>query len=210
MRKAIAVGIVLALASMILAAVPMKVSASSVTRITPSKGKVGNTAVIHGSELTGSSVVVKFGQSEAQDVKPLNDKAIKVTIPNRHATDPNPVKVTVTIDGASATGDLEFLYDPPGPEPAIEGVDPSEAQVGTIIGVTVIGTDFTTPQGREPNQIFLFGPETIQGIIVGSSTATSFKAEIPPAAIPGVYLIVAGFNDGSGASYPFTVFVLQP
>lgn len=210
MRKKIAVGLILALVTMTFAAIPMKVNAAEVTKITPSKGKVGNTAVIHGSALSGSGFVVKFGQSQVQDVKPLNDKAIRITIPNRHAIDANPVKVTVTIDGNPATGDLEFLYDPSGPEPIIESVYPPEAEVGAIIGLTVIGTDFMTPQGRMPDQVFLFGPETIQGFVIGEATATSFNAEFPPAAIPGIYLIVVGFSDGSGASHPLTLYLLPP
>ncbi len=200
MRRLIVIGLVLALVSVVFVAVPMNVGAATVDQITPSKGKVGKTAVIHGSELKGGTVVVKFGKSVAQDVTVLNDRTVKVTVPNRDALDPNPVKVTVTVDGVPAMGDLEFYYDPPGPEPLITGFDPTEVMVGIPFSVMIVGTDFMTPQGRVPDQVFLFGPGIVMGWVVGGVTATGFVAEFPAVAFAGYYLIVVGFSDGSGAS----------
>ena len=48
MRKAIAFGIALALVTMVFASMPTNVYAANVDSITPSKGTVGNVAVVHG------------------------------------------------------------------------------------------------------------------------------------------------------------------
>lgn len=202
MRKAVVVGVVLALVTMAFAAMPMEVSAPSVTRITPSKGMVGKTLVVHGSDLRGNNIVVRFGTAKAQEGEPINDKAIKVTIPNKNALDPDPIKVTVTVDGVSA-GEVPFSYKILGAEPAVTNYGHKQGKLGLQINVMIEGTDFTTPQGRKPDQIFLFGPETIQGIIDTSNvTATDFAAwfDLPPTKIPGVYLVVVGFSDGSGVT----------
>lgn len=199
MRKALAVGMALALVTVAFVAIPMKVNAPNITQITPSKGMVGKPTIIHGSQLKGNTVTVRFGEAEARDVKSLNDKAIKVTIPVKNALDPDPLMVTVTVDGVSA-GEIPFSYRIIGAEPVVKNFGPKQGKAGLPISVAVEGTDFTTPQGRKPYQVFLFGPETILGIIDDNTvTATSFTTEFWPAT-PGFYLIVVGFSDGSGAS----------
>ena len=94
------------------AVIPTNASATgpAVDRITPSKGKAGNPAVIHGSDLRGNTVVVKFGEDEVKDVKVLNPKTIKVTIPERDVTDPGPIFITVWLDGIPIPNELLFEY----------------------------------------------------------------------------------------------------
>lgn len=200
MKKACAILMGLTLIAMAFAALPVEVNAPSTEKITPSKGKVGQTVVIHGSGLKSASTAVKFGSSPASNVEAVNNKTVKLTVPNRNALDPNPVQVTVTVDGVPAAGDLLFFYDPPGPTPLITDFDPTTAEVGMPITIFICGTDFTTPQGRMPAQIFLFGPTTIEGIVVGSATETNFTAEFPATTEKGVYLLIVGFSDGSGAN----------
>lgn len=202
MREAVAFGVVLALITIVFATVPMRVSAPIITKITPSKGMVGKPAIIHGTDLRGSTLVIKFGRSEAQEIESLNDKAIKVTIPNKDARDPDPLTVTVTVDGVPA-GEVPFSYKIIGAEPVVKNYGPKQGTAGLPVNIVIEGTDFTTPQGRKPDQIFLFGPDTIQGMVDATSvTAASFIAgfDLPPSAILGSYLVVIGFSDGSGVT----------
>ena len=62
-----------------------------------------------------------------------------------------------------------------------------------------------TPQGRQPDHIYLAGPSFHVGTITGGATATSFTAIFPPTPDQGVYLIIVGFNDGSEASISFII-----
>ena len=197
MRSAMAMMIIMMLAAGVLAE-PAK--AATVDKITPSKGKVGRTVVVHGSGFKAGPVTVKFGQSPAEGVKTLDDKKIKVIVPEKNVLDPNPVKVTVTVAGVPALGDAEFLYHAPGQEPVIESVEPESTIVGQPFAIKVTGSDFTTPQGREPNQVVLVGPETVWGTVVSIESATCFVAEFPPVAIVGDYTLLVGFSDGTEAT----------
>lgn len=190
----------LALFAMVLTVVPLNASAPSVRSITPSKGKVGNTAVIHGEGFQGGTVTVKFGSAAVQDMDIPNDKTIKVTIPNRDARDPDPVTVTVTVNGVPA-GESPFSYKIIGPEPQIISFVPLSVPAGIEFSLEIVGTDFTSAQGRMPDQVLLIGLETIWGWIIPESvTETSFATEFPATTLAGDYEIVVGFSDGSGAS----------
>jgi len=201
MRRIVVVLMVLALVAATFAVLPLNVAAPSVTEITPKKGKVGQNGIIHGQGLGGGDIKVKFGSAgvAAENVQGLNDKAIKVTVPLKSALDPNPVKVAVTVDGVPVEGDIWFLYDPPGTPPVVTGIDPPSVQEGEPFTLLVTGTDFTTPQGRVPYEIFLVSSaHLISGMIdVGSVTETSFRATFLPAEV-GVYKPVVGFSDGTG------------
>lgn len=111
MRRMLTMGVVLVLLLMILAVAPANAAAANVGKITPSKGKAGRSVVIHGSGLKGQTVEVKFGDVPGSDVRARNGKTIKVTVPEKDATDPDPiVLVTVIVDGITAEGDLIFEY----------------------------------------------------------------------------------------------------
>lgn len=112
MRKIAALGIALLMIMLAIAVIPINASAAgpTVDKITPSKGKAGNPAVIHGKDLRGNVIVVKFGDVPAKEVKVVNPKIIKVTIPEKDATDPDPIFVTVEIDGIPIPEELWFEY----------------------------------------------------------------------------------------------------
>lgn len=190
----------MALSALVLTVMLRNVTAPSVRSITPSKGRVGNTAVIHGEGFRGATVAVKFGNATVQDMDIPNDKTIKVTIPTRDARDPDPVLVTITVNGLPA-GEAPFSYKIIGPEPHIGSFVPLSVPAEIAFSLEIMGTDFVSPQGRLPDQILLIGPETIWGwIVTGSITEASFTAEFPAATLAGDYEIVVGFSDGSGAS----------
>lgn len=201
-RKALAVGMALALVSMMFAVLPMKASAAHVDSITPSRGMVGKPAIIHGSGLKAGPVVVRFGSVPADEVEVLNDKTIKVTIPQKDARDPDPLPVKVDVDGQPA-GELLFSYKILGPAPVITDFDPLSVPASIEFSVDIMGADFTTPQGRKPYQLFLVsltGVAIIEGWVIPESvTETSLMAKFP-AAIPDEYSILVGFTDGSGAN----------
>ena len=200
MRKAVVLGMVLALVTMVFAAVPMKVSAPELRDFAPKRGRSGKVNII-GEDLSGIIVKVKFGSVEAPEPEVINDKVIRVEVPPRNVLDPNPVEITVTFDGEPPLGDMWFLYDPAGPEPQITDFKPPMAIAGIPFTLELTGTDFMTPHGRVPNQIFLISPAEVIGgtVVVGTETDTSFTAEFL-AATSGIYEILVGFNDGSGAS----------
>jgi len=201
-RKALAIGMALALVSMMFVVLPMKASAAHVDSITPSRGMVGKPAIIHGSELKAGPVVVLFGSVPADEVHVLNDKTLKVTIPQKDARDPDPLPVKVDVDGQPA-GELLFSYKILGPAPVITDLDPSSVPASIEFSEGIMGTDFTTPKGRKPYQLFLVsvtGVEIIEGwVIPVSITETRFMAKFP-AATPDKYSILVGFTDGSGAN----------
>jgi hypothetical protein len=182
-------------------------------RITPEKGKVGQNAVIHGAGFRGGSIDVKFGQNgSTQTVIGVNDNNIKVDVPNRNPQDANPV--TVTVSEASVTiGSFLFEYKIPEPEPIITSFDPASAPVSTPFTVTLSGTDFTTAQGRFPDDAYLVsrtGPDVFRGS-VESFTIDSAVVAFPPVGTPGDYTILVGFSDGAAADTsaqpPFRVTV---
>ncbi|UCE28722.1 MAG: IPT/TIG domain-containing protein [Candidatus Bathyarchaeota archaeon] len=199
MRKAIAFGIALALVTMVFASTLTNAYAANVDSITPSKGKIGNVAVIHGNGLKGGAIKVKFGSADPVPATASSDKVGKCTIPNKHATDPDPVPIKIFVDGVLVSDDLTFEYDPAGPEPMITDFTPPEVMIGTDFSIEIAGTNFMTPHGRIPDQIVLIGPEAIWGWHEVFSD-TGLTAKFPGATIPGEYEIVVGFSDGSGAS----------
>lgn len=204
MRKALAIGMVFALATVALAYLPMNASAPEIRNFGPKKGKAGLPVNIHGNDFGSSNTVtVKFGSRDGIDTHVKNDQTIRTTVPERHALDPQKVKITVVLDEVSIVEDWWFEYDPPGPEPVITDVEPAAGIPHAIPSlITIIGTSFATPegQGRVPTQIFLIGPVTVCGwIIPDSITDTSFTAEVLVPEI-GIYEIVVGFSDGSGAT----------
>jgi len=204
MRKAVSFGIVLALVTMVFAALPMNVAAAEVRNFGPKKGKAGLPVNIHGEGFSSSQTIkVTFGSRDGIDTRVKNDQTIRTTVPERYALDPKKVKITVIIDGVTIEEDLWFEYDPAGPEPVITEVEPAEGIPHAIPSlITISGRNFTTPkgQGRTPTQIFLIGPVTVDGWIIPETvTDTSFTAEILVPEI-GIYEIAIGFSDGSGAS----------
>lgn len=201
MRKAIAIGMVLALITMVFAAVPMKVSAPQVRGFAPKRGKSGGKINIIGKDLDElGTPKITFGSKEAV-VTPVNPQLIRAEVPSLSVLDPNPVEVTITFDGEPPLGGLWFLYDPPGPEPIIKDFKPPMGLAWIPFSLELTGTSFMTPPGRVPNQIFLISPtDVIEGTVVaGSATDTSFIAEFPPAPA-GDFEILVGFSDDSGAS----------
>lgn len=201
MKNRLAIFMALTLVTIVFASMPMNVNAARVDSITPSKGKVGHTAVVHGEGFKGGAVTVKFGSADLVPASVPTDKVAKITIPNKAATDPDPVPVKLFVDDVLVPGDITFEYDPAGPEPMIIGYSPPSALIGEDFSIVVEGTDFMTPHGRVPDQIVLMGPDVIWGSVdFSTATDTSLAAGFPPAAIPGDYEILVGFSDGSGAS----------
>lgn len=203
MRKAVVIVTILALVTMVFAALPMNVSAATVEKITPKQGKVNNMAVVHGSGFRGASVAVLFGSRPASDVKiPGNsDKQIACSIPSRDPLEPSmTVKVTVLVDGVPANGDLSFTYDPPGPEPTITDFNPKSVMAGTEFDMEITGTNFMTPHGRFPDQAALVGPDILWASII-SYNDTYILVRGPPAFVPSPsYMILVCFPCGSAAN----------
>jgi hypothetical protein len=92
------------------AAIPINSTSASVRKVTPWKGNSGRIVSIHGSGFSSGDVVVKFGKAESPYVNAINDKNVKVAVPEKDVTDPNPVEVTVYIDGILIPSDMEFYY----------------------------------------------------------------------------------------------------
>lgn len=201
MRRPRAIGMVLAMATIVLVAVPLEVWAPVVSGITPRSGKVGHTAVIHGDGLKGSSIVIKFGDAQAENVDVPSDRVIRCTVPPKHPLDIffniDPVPVTVTIDGI-LIGEAQFSYKTQKPEPAITSFDPQFAVEGTEFTIMMYGTGFMTPQGRVPDQAFLIGPEAVEAAVFAESESV-MGVEPSPFMPVGSYEILISFSDGSGA-----------
>ncbi len=113
-RLGLSLMIILILFLIICAAVPLNTTAPSVKKITPWKGNAGKTVTIHGEGLSSGPIMVKFGNAQAENIKVINDKNIKVEVPEKMPTDPDYVKVIVYIDGIPVPGDLEYYYWPKG------------------------------------------------------------------------------------------------
>jgi len=184
---------------------------ASIAKMTPNKGKVGNTAVMHGSELTGNLFEVRFGRAQATDaVNPGNSSEnIKCTVPNRNAQDPSPVNVTVKIDGVAVElppEGLKFEYNVPLPEAEIREVTGIVYGTDLKLAVTLNGLNFVNSQ-REPDtdNIFLVDVNgrlrTVKGAILAGFTETRIQAEFSGVR-PGTFYVVAGFSDGAGATSP--------
>ncbi len=200
MRKAITIGMVLALFTVVFATVPVKVNAAVVRNLGPKRGKPGLPVNIIGEGFAGHGIQVKFGSAPASATA-VNDKVVRTEVPQKNLLDPNPVKVTVFVDGAQVMGDIDFLYDPPGQQPIVAGFGPAIVPAETEFIITFFGTGFMTPHGRVPGQILLIGLDIVWGIVVASSeTDTSFSAVFPAVIATGVYTIMLGFSDGSGTN----------
>ena len=180
-----------------------------VNDMTPQKGKVSGTALIHGNGLRGSSIVVKFGLAQAIDAaNPGNsDENIKMTIPNKDPRNTgDTVQVTVAIDGEVAqlpSGGLSFSYNIPQPAPTISGFSSSPVaplQLGQAFIATFTGTDLTTSSGRVPDTFYAIGADNEQGTLSGTPTAKSISATFPGLQQGGDYQFFIGFNDGSGVT----------
>lgn len=185
----------------------------SVDRVTPPSGEVGHTVTIHGDNLRGTSLQVKFGAAAGADPKnPGNSgQHIKVTVPTRAPADPVEVAITVSVDGIAAdvpAGPLKFAYSIPDPKPVISGIVPTQIDQNTGFVLTLNGGDFTkggTP-GRTPQQLLLFAlsgtqPLTTTTNIVGTPTASQVQFFVPALAVAGDYKLVIGFSDGAGAEF---------
>jgi hypothetical protein len=203
MRKAVAIGVVLALATLVFIATPLKVWSPSIDMIKPEHGKAGHVTIIHGDGFTGANVEVKFGTAKADKADVISDKVIRTTVPPKHPLDiffnVDPVPVMVTVDGVSI-GEMPFSYKIQKPEPVITGFDPKFVVVGTEFTIMVYGTSFTTAQGRVPDQVFLIGPEVVEATILECDACTCLMGVEPSPFYPtGYYEILISFSDGSGA-----------
>ncbi len=90
---------------------------ATVKGITPRRGQAGKVAIVHGEALRGNSVKVTFGSVPATDVEVPNDRTVRVRVPEKDPSDPDPVvMVTVYVDGIPAEGELFFEYFEPGPK----------------------------------------------------------------------------------------------
>ena len=79
-------------------------------------------------------------------------------------------------------------------------------EVNIAFSVTITGTGFMTPQGQQPDHIYLEDTWFIIGTTTGAATATSFTANFPEASPdPGKYEIMIGFNDGLEARVSFSI-----
>lgn len=204
MRLRIALTAVL-LASLVLAVIPVTVRAVTIDSMTPLKGKVGQTGVVHGTGFEGNAAAIKFGAKSADDIKTVSDQLVKFKVPATDASDRLPsdaskVRVTVTIGDASAG--FVFQYTAPGQEPTITAFDPPSVPSSTEIQTTVLGRDFTNPQGRTPTSTYLVETGTA-GVVTdvdpeGQSLVATFVRGDPFP--PGIYTVIVGFSDGSAAS----------
>jgi hypothetical protein len=113
-RLGLTLFVIFILLLILFAVIPMNTTAPSAKKVTPWKGNTGKSVTIHGSGFKSGEVTVKFGQAQVEYIKIVNDKNIKVTVPEKDATDPDNVKVTVYIDGILIPGDLWFYYWPKG------------------------------------------------------------------------------------------------
>jgi hypothetical protein len=152
----------------------------TVDRLTPAKGGVGNTLVIHGSGFAPNTVAVKFGSRACDDIQVTpSGRQVTVNIPVKYAFDPNPVLVEVYVNGVkvdpSVGPPLKFEYNPAGELPRIDDfqfssnaiIIPSSPKViyaNMQFDVTFKGDNFVT------------GPRTVSAVwAVGESNGTLFK-----------------------------------
>ncbi len=189
---------------------------ANIDKITPAKGKVGNVAVLHGSGLTGTTFIVKFGRATSPDAgNPGNSPDnIKCTIPAKDALDPAAVAVTVTIDGTPATvaAGVGFEYAEVANPPAIASVVDVVYDAGAFtLSFGLTGTGFVTAN-RQPeagNAYVVDGDpndgvdlRTMKGTVAAGATAERMDLSFNNVRMTGVYAAVVGFSDGSGAKSP--------
>jgi maltose-binding protein MalE len=111
LKKLVILSIIVMLVAIGFSAMTMNVSAGNVDKITPSKGKAGRSVVIHGSGFGGGGVQVNFGDNPADKIEVKNDKNVKVTVPLKDVTDPDPIVfVYVWINGIPVPGEHTFEY----------------------------------------------------------------------------------------------------
>ncbi|MGH8103748.1 MAG: hypothetical protein ACREJQ_04420 [bacterium] len=103
-RKHVVQGVLLAFLLVVVGVRPVAAPLPTADRITPDHGRVGHTAIVHGENLRGSSLMVLFGTAVGTNPQNPGNSAqvIKVNVPDRAGADPNPVVVRVWVDGVEA------------------------------------------------------------------------------------------------------------
>jgi len=188
----------------------------TIDRMTPTKGKTGEVAVIHGTGFkegqVAAGVTIMFGTIltiPAGNIEVQSGQVIRLTIPEvpvdrRTPTDPSlaPLKVTVTMEGKSVAREFVFQFDPAGPQPVVDGAGGAYDASQNVLLVDVVGRSFTTPGTRKPVQAFLVDYGASGNVT--EATDTALKASISMMTDPrGSELwILLGFSDGSAARTP--------
>ena len=180
--------------------------------LTPEKGKVGHTGVVHGNGFTGLSATITFGAKSAGEIETKSDQVVKFKVPFTEASDrlpSDPSKCLVAVAIGDASRSFVFQYDPPGDPAVISRFDPDNLPAAVTLTTKAVGTNLANAQGRRPTSVFLVESGLAGTINEASISPTSFEFSVTSLTtrpIPaGGYTVVVGFNDGSGASGGLTV-----
>lgn len=183
-----------------------------IENLTPEKGKLGHTGVVHGDGFSGLTAAITFGAKPAGEIETKSDQVVKFKVPFTDASDrlpADPSKCLVNVAIGDASRSFIFQYDPPGDPPAITGFDPNEFPTAVTVTTKAIGSSLANAQGRKPTTVFLVELGITGEINAASITPGSFEFSVSsPNSRPipaGAYTVVTGFNDGSGASGTLTL-----
>jgi len=185
--------------------------------LTPEKGKVGHTGVVHGTGFKGNNASVTFGTANkpADSVQITSDEVVKFKVPATDVADREPwdrTKCIVNVSVGAASKSFIFQFDPPGTPPVLTSLDPANIPSSPTISTTARGADFTNNLGRVPDAVYLVEAGLSGDIHAETISAQSFsvtfttgdeRKSIPPLDVP--YTVLVGFNDGSSVTGQLTV-----
>ncbi|MHB1461540.1 MAG: IPT/TIG domain-containing protein [Armatimonadota bacterium] len=163
------------------------IAAPTITSLTPTFGKVGDSVTIAGTNFTGATAVKFNGTTAVFTV--VSATSITTTVPSGATTG----KITVTTPGGTATSATDYtVYF----LPTISSFTPSFGKVGD--SVTITGTNFMGTTGVKFN-----GTAAVFTIV----SATSITTTVPSGATTGKITVTTPGGTATSAS-DYTVYYL--
>lgn len=163
-------------------------SPPTIQNFTPSSGKAGDHVTISGTNLSGTSTVVKFNGVQGT-VNSGNSTSIDVTVPQGATSG----KITVTTTGGTATSSSDFTISSAN-APNILDFNPKSGSVGSTVqisGTNLGGTSSVVKFNGVLTPVFSFGPTYIQVTVpVGATTGfITVTTTAGTATSPSVYTV---------------------
>ena len=171
-------------------------NAPQITSFSPGQGEVGTNVTITGDNFspTRANNTVKFNGVKATVISATATE-IQASVPSNATTG----KITVEVNGETATSASEFNVVPPAP--TVAGFTPSRATIGTSI--TIVGTNFSSILAN--NTVKFNGVKAT----VLSATATEIRTRVPLGATTGKITVEVN-NQTATSIIDFTVTQPSP
>jgi hypothetical protein len=190
---------------------PVPAFADPGVQFEPTTGDVGTPVTVHGDNLNGENLEVKFGAGTANVVGTPTARQLRVEVPPGlvpPGSTSASVRISVSTDQGDATSDDEFLATQPAPAPAFAAAGPQfTPQSGAANDdVTLLGQNFNFG----PRVFFDVGDTNREAPVIGQPTATQIKVKVPDGVTTGgvakpVRITVRTAGGPVTSTQPFTV-----